>query len=66
MKLPPDLENLVLDYFYSRWVWEQKQRFHREIRHLWLLQEVKLFYCCFYNVHPTADEYYDMVIQNLL
>lgn len=65
MKLPNELESLVLDYFYSRWLWEKKQCVHRQIRHLWLLQDVKLFYSFFY-MPQSSNDYYDMVIQNLL
>jgi hypothetical protein len=67
MILPLDLEDIVLDYFYSRWVFERKQCFHREIHHLWMLEEVKLFYNIFYspiNIHPTT--YYDAIISEIL
>jgi len=63
MILPHELENIVLDYYYSRWLFEKKQICHREIRHLWMLQEVKLFYQVFYsptNVNQTT--YYDAII----
>jgi hypothetical protein len=66
MKLPIELENLVLDYYWSLRLWEQKQCCHREIRHLWLLQEVKCFYNCFYSLHPPVTDYYDALIQTLL
>ena len=75
MILPHELENIVLDYYYSRWLFEKKRICHREIRHLWMLQEVKLFYEVFYSptnvasvasdaLHPLQNQttYYDAII----
>ena len=67
MILPIDLENIVLDYYYSRWVWNTKQKFHREIHHLYMLQEVKLFYNIFYSPHNlNQTTYYDAIIAHHL
>ena len=57
MKLPTDLRNLVLDYFWSHWVFEKKQLINQQLHHIHMLQEVKLFYRIFYsplNPYPGA------------
>ena len=49
MRLPRDIETIVLEYLYSLLLFEIRQKLHRELRHLWMLQEVKIFYDVFYS-----------------
>ena len=59
MKLPKELEALILDYYWSHRIYELKVSLHSEIRHLWLLREVNLFYDVFYsplNPYPEVGQ----------
>ena len=58
MKLPHDIEDIVLDYFWSHWVFNKKQEIHMHLRHVWMLREVRLFYDVFYSpINPYPLPY---------
>ena len=53
--MPPDLVAIVLDYYYSLKNWELKQKLHREIKHLHMLQEMRVFYRVFHTINVTLQ-----------
>ena len=54
--MPPELETIILDYYYSLKLWEIKQKLHRELKHLHMLQEMQVFYRVFYTINITYEE----------
>ena len=57
MKLPGELQNIIMDYYWSHWVYERRQLIHQQLHHIHMLEEVKLFYRIFYsplNPYPGA------------
>ena len=54
MNLPRDIEELILDYYWSLRIFELKRMMHRELRHLWVLREVHIYYDIYYNTFPEA------------
>ena len=53
--MPPELQHIILDYYWSLKIWELKQKLHREIKHLHMLQEMRLFYRVFYTINITVQ-----------
>ena len=54
--MPPDLVAIILDYYWSLKIWETKQKLHREIKHLHMLQEMRVFYRVFYTINLTVED----------
>ena len=53
--LPPELVAIILDYYYSLKNWETKQKIHRELKHLHMIEEMKVFYRVFYTINITLQ-----------
>ena len=54
--LPQDVWNIIEDYYYGHRLFCLKQRLHREMKHVNLLQEVRIFYEIFYSpVNPFPN-----------
>ena len=51
----PELKAIVLDYLGSMVLWERKQELHRELKHLHMLEEMKIFYRVFHTITITVD-----------
>ena len=47
--LPEDIWNIIEDYYYSHRQFCLKQRLARELKHLHMLQEVRIFYEIYYS-----------------
>ena len=59
MEIPKDIEDLILDYYWSHRIFKIKQKLHRDIRYLWMLREVHIFYDIFYSpFNPNQDAYH--------
>ena len=54
IKLPQDIEELILDYYWSHRMFSLKQQLHRQIRHVWMLREVHIYYDVYYDTFPQA------------
>ena len=57
-QLPQDIWNIIEDYYYSYRQFCLKQRLARELKHLHLLQEVRVFYEIYYSPvipFPNSD-----------
>ena len=52
----PELLDIIWDYYYSIVMWERKQRLHRELKHAYMLQEMKVFYNVFHTITITVHE----------
>lgn len=54
--MPPELRDIILDYLASMVLFERKQRIHREMKHLYLIQEMRIFYNVFHTITVTIHE----------
>ena len=54
--MPPELLDIIWDYYYSIIVWERKQRIHMELKHMHMLQEMRVFYNVFHTITMTVQE----------
>ena len=54
MRVPTEIENIILDYWWSHHTFKKKQRLHMHLRHLWMLEEVRIFYDLFYSPLGTG------------
>jgi len=62
MEIPKDIESLILDYWWSHHMFKIKQRIHRDIRHLWMLREIHVYYDIFYSpFNPNQDAYHPIL-----
>ena len=50
-RLPAVLKDLVLDYYWSHRMWLVKRSLHNNLRHMWMLREIHVFYEVYYNFH---------------
>ena len=64
MRLPKDLEELILDYYWSNRLFRLKQRLHQELRYTHLIHEMRIFHSVFNTItlelvhnpgHPAGD-----------
>ena len=53
--MPPDLVAIILNYYWSLRNWELKQKLHRELKHLHMIEEMKVFYRVFYTINITLQ-----------
>ena len=44
MELPTVVINLILDFYWSRRMFETKQELHRDLMHLFNVHEIKIFF----------------------
>jgi hypothetical protein len=44
MEIPVVLTNLILDFYWSHRTFEKKQELHRELLHLFCIEEIKMFF----------------------
>jgi hypothetical protein len=44
MRLPPELKNIILDYFYSNVMFELRQCLHRDLLHCSVICELHVFF----------------------
>ena len=57
--LPRDVWNIIEDYYYSHRQYILRQKLIREFKHLYLLQEVRIFYEIYYSPsHPYPNSAY--------
>ena len=50
MKLPKDLEDLILDYYWSYRLFRLKQRLHQELKYMHVIHEMRIFYSVFNTI----------------
>ena len=66
MRIPKVIREIILDYYWSHRIYEQKQKMHQHIRHLWLLREVHVFYNIFYSpINPNPNAYLEAAQEDL-
>ena len=50
MKLPKDVEELIMDYYWSHKIFELKTEIHRDLKKFHMLHEMRIFYSVFNTI----------------